>query len=205
MASTAIKSMRWFQFSLRSLFALTALMAVGLTALKFSTHGWAIAMTTITAALLLFAILQAIHGRDSARPFWSGFAVCAGGYLAMLLFLGTSQSGALGRNLPTGEFLDFLFLRFNPEAGQYGGGLDGGGPYPDPFGGPVPDPFGLPPPPQTSEHDITDRLTKDELESLQSRRVFFPRIGHSMFTLLIGWMGGLVAQGIASTRKETQP
>lgn len=244
MASTAIKSMRWFQFSLRSLFALTALMAVGLTALKFSTHGWAIAMTTITAALLLFAILQAIHGRDCARPFWSGFAIFGWGYMALLLFWGSSDNSLFGSNLATGEFLEFLFFKFNPDAEQFGEGLSSvpvfdvpdpvesekpaaiprAMPLPnlpigdskntppnpllgaDPFGDATPLPVTRPLLPAPDPFATAEtKAAQEAAAALQKRRVYFPRIGHCLFTLLIGWIGGLLAQGIASARKETSP
>ena len=264
MAGTMFQPMRWFQFSLRSLFALTACMAVGLTALKFSTHGWAIGVTTITAATLLFAILQAVHGREVARPFWSGFAVCAWGYMAILLFWGSSESSVLGNNLATGEFLDHLFLKFNPEAEENGGGINGGGgaafnvadpvepvqpkvppgvsdprvllldpdnpsksggsaitssnpllktpPESDPFGdsapGPIPRPVGPRPatdPFASPEELAAEKAAQEAAELLQLRRIYFPRIGHCLFTMLIGWIGGLVAQGIASTRRELPP
>jgi hypothetical protein len=71
------------RFSVRSLMALVLVSAVGLAALRNANAFWA----GLTLGLALFAVASAVVGalilRGRRRYHWAGFAVFAGGYLAV--------------------------------------------------------------------------------------------------------------------------
>ncbi len=108
----------WFRFNLRSLLLLFVFLALGLTALKLATSGWTAATVTISTGVLFFALLGWIHGRESRRAFWSGFAVCGWGYLALVYIWGGFFHAPSIQTASTAS-LDFLFRCFNPACEQF--------------------------------------------------------------------------------------
>ena len=106
----------WFRFNLRTLLAVIVFVALGLTALKLSNPGWAAATATVTAGVLLFALLGWMHGREARRAYWSGFAVCGWGYLALIYVAGNVWHAPPGNQLATNDALEFMFRQFNPES-----------------------------------------------------------------------------------------
>jgi hypothetical protein len=69
------------RFSIRTLMASIILVAIALTALRYASKLWAGLMLLVALAALGTAILAAINliGRD--RAWWQGFALFSGGYL----------------------------------------------------------------------------------------------------------------------------
>jgi len=219
---------RWFQFSLRSLFLGVTLVALGLCALKVATQGWVIAVTAVCAFFLLFALIQAVHGLDSTRPFWCGFAIFGWGYVVMLYVLGpilnNGSPETLGSHLGTTDLLMQLCDIFHPEISPpSGGGLGGGGG----IGGggaafQVPDnaskkmleaeaqgelnlqhPGELevqpgPPPGASLQAAI------DEYQTTQDKRNNFVCIGQSLITLLWAWIGGMTAHAISEHSRDAK-
>jgi len=69
------------RFSLCSLFAAVAVVALGCMALANPSNTWMSITFSAAVALLFFAVLACLFGRFSARAFWGGFAVVGWGYL----------------------------------------------------------------------------------------------------------------------------
>jgi hypothetical protein len=82
---------RW-SFDLRQLFLWTAMIALGLVALRSASTMWAASMLALTLAILASSILLAIFRRGAQRAYWIGFATI--GWLYLLLLL---ASWTLGR------------------------------------------------------------------------------------------------------------
>src|SRR5688500_17587641 len=70
-------------FSLRALLLAVPVIAVGISGYVFQLQ-WATSLSyTICMAMLLFAVVGAVFGRQQRRLFWAGFAVLGWGYWYM--------------------------------------------------------------------------------------------------------------------------
>ncbi len=77
--------MRRFRFSIASLLLVVLFAAIGYAALRESSDLWESGVFTLTLAALLTSILLAVHRRDSKRAFWLGFALFDWIYLGLSL------------------------------------------------------------------------------------------------------------------------
>jgi hypothetical protein len=66
---------------LLALFGVVTFVAVGCAALANPSKGWCACVTTSAFAFLLFAAVLAVYGRSANRAFWLGFVLCGGGYV----------------------------------------------------------------------------------------------------------------------------
>jgi hypothetical protein len=73
------------RFSIRSLMAFVLVSAVGLAALRNANELWAGLMLTVAFGAAATAVMGALTLRGVERYRWAGFAVFSGGYLAMTL------------------------------------------------------------------------------------------------------------------------
>jgi hypothetical protein len=72
-----------FRFSLLSLLVAVPLVALGCAALVYATPVWARIVVTATLAALLAAGVGAFYLPDKSRAFAGGFAICGWGYLLL--------------------------------------------------------------------------------------------------------------------------
>jgi len=76
--------MKELRFSLAGLMAATALIAVGLAALRSPSALIASALLTLTVAVLLCGTIAALLGRGTRRNFWRGFVLFGWVYLYLV-------------------------------------------------------------------------------------------------------------------------
>jgi hypothetical protein len=75
------------RFSLKTLLAITAFVALSIVALLYANAIWATVFTTTIFFLLLFAIVCAATCAIGERAFWLGAAVFGAGYFIFALFV----------------------------------------------------------------------------------------------------------------------
>lgn len=92
------------RFSIRSLMVLIVTSAVGLAALRNANELWAGMLMLLTLAAVGVAILGAVIMRGRERAWWLGFAVFVGGYMAISI-------SPLQLQLSTTHLLDYLHAR----------------------------------------------------------------------------------------------
>ncbi len=73
------------RISIRSLLGFVIVAAVGLAALRNASDSWAGMMLLLAGAAVHIAVLGAILMRGRERAWWSGFALSCGGYMAAAL------------------------------------------------------------------------------------------------------------------------
>ena len=93
------------RFSLGTLLLMVLSAGVAFAALKSPSELWASALFTPAVAVLLVAVLLAVHRRDRARAYWLGFALFGWVYLILSLVPETAP------RLATTGLLDALFAR----------------------------------------------------------------------------------------------
>jgi WD40 repeat protein len=77
--------MRRIRFTIGGLLAVVLFLAVAIAALREATDLWDSGVFTMTAGLLVVAVLLVIHGTGPMRAFWLGFALSGGCYLVASL------------------------------------------------------------------------------------------------------------------------
>ncbi len=71
--------------SISALMLVVVLFALEFAALRSGSQLWFSVVYTLTALLLMFAIVASKYGRRAARPFWFGFAAFGWGYLLLVM------------------------------------------------------------------------------------------------------------------------
>lgn len=188
-----------FQFSVRWLLGLVALVAVGCAALFHASPLWTSVVLTVTSALLLTAIVAAACRRGRARAFWLGFAVLGWGYfwvaggMTDLPIPGSwplsffTQSGE--PPLATTRLLRWSYGKLFPSAPIPGNNAGMG------FFSLAVDETDSPP--QTGEAgepgepgDLQSEADEEDYPAYES----FIRVGESLWTLLFAIIGGLLGR-----------
>jgi hypothetical protein len=174
------------RFNIASLLVVVLVLGVGFAALRESNDLWDSGLFTLTLGMLLVSILLAIHRAESRRAFWLGFALFGSGYLALSLvqsiesrLMTTNGLAYLDSKVP-GRPLNILTshvpangfraIRFSPDGREFG---------PSTLGSTV---------------RIWDITTGTPLGGWAGTTENFVRIGHSLLTLLFGWLGGLLSR-----------
>ena len=80
------------RFSIRALMALVLVSAVGLAALRNANDLWAGMMLMVALAAVGISVMGAVILRGQERYWWAGFAFFGGGYLALALGPGLSDT-----------------------------------------------------------------------------------------------------------------
>lgn len=75
--------MRHFRFSLSALLWFVVVVAIASAAIASPLGWWNTAFKATTLCCLFFAILAAVHGRQTLQAFWFGFAVVGWSYFAL--------------------------------------------------------------------------------------------------------------------------
>jgi hypothetical protein len=210
------------RFSIAGVLGVIALFAVGFAALASPSAFWLNTLFSLNLAILIAALIGWLFHRDPARrAFWAGFLVAGGIYLVLSRswWLGEQR---LGEQLATTMLLDILYAQIEPlpqtvppAVVGYGGmmGMGGGGMMSGVEGGmagmmggmsagmmggmPAGTPPASTPPTRWSQWTAPDRIRQyypvGTVTTLGSPFGFL-RIGHSLFSLIFGIMGGLLAQ-----------
>jgi hypothetical protein len=191
------------RFSIRSLMAFVVVCAVGLAALRNANEQWARTMMLVALAAVGVAVVGAAIMRGRERAWWLGFAVFAGLYLA--LSVGPWVGEPFRHQLITSHWLvqlrNIMFesnahylaiekqeieaelarlrpltpkLRYDPVVASLTNNL----------------------------YAIQAQLTANRNAGL--RYDDFQRIGHSLFVLLAGLMGGIIGVGFWVRRERAE-
>ena len=194
------------RFSIRSLTAFIVLAAIGLAALRDANDLWAGMLLLLALATVAVAMIGAVILRGGERFWWAGFAFFGGGYLAIAVGpwlsdtfqpqLGTTQvlRRAHGRMIasaaPTLDDVELADLRkrrleLHPVFMRVRA---------------------------RKESDPALMVTKQALAKVDQQLAAadavplldqFLRVGHSLFTLLAGLLGGTIAMWFYIRRERT--
>jgi hypothetical protein len=97
------------RFSIRSLIVLIVVFAVGLAALRNANELWAGMLLLVALAAVGVAVMGAVILRGKERDWWAGFAFFGGGYLA--LAIGPWLSDTFQPQLGTTHLLEYVHAR----------------------------------------------------------------------------------------------
>ena len=193
--------MRWFRFKIRSIIGFIVICGVALAALKESTDLWEKGVFSVTLLILLVAALFAIHRRGASRAFWLGFALFGSVYLGLSLIpavearLVSSQGLAyLHSRLPGQALETYAFtvstmgsgssntqlstLALSPSGSQLATGSSNG------------------------SVQVWDLSNANFPATWGGAPENFVRIGHTLFALLLAWIGGIVSRRLAGVKAE---
>jgi hypothetical protein len=177
--------MRKLRFNIASLLVTILVLGVGFAALRESTDLWESGVFTLTIAVMLISILLAVHHTESRRSFWTGFSLFG------WVYLGLSLVPTIESRLITTKGLDFIDskmpLRPIVITGQAWGDVPGNQNVKSvtffPQGA-----------------NVTPIGNEDGLQQPFDLRMFlwgrsgtslnFVRVGHSLLTLFLAWLGG---------------
>jgi hypothetical protein len=183
--------MRRFRFHLRTLVILVLLLGVGFAALRESNEIWDSGVFALTLGILLTSVLLAIHRTESRRAFWLGFALFGWIYLGLTLLpsmesrlittkaiayldskvpgrstaVYTVQLAGTGSGSPGNQVQKVSFIAQGNQLVVSGqGGVK-----------------------------LWDAATGRLLGGWTGKTDDFMRIGHTLFALLAGWVGGFLS------------
>lgn len=177
--------MRKPRFNIASLLLVVLVVAVGVAALRDSNEIWDNVLFTLTVGVLLISVLLTIHCTGKRRAFWMGFAVFGA------VYLGLSLVPSIESRLVTTKALGYLDSKvFRP--------VTGGAAYPrtDSSNDGELDLYvvnnwqskALDPSKGSGMFQAVTTITA--LGASAARSMNFMRIGHSLFALFIGFLGG---------------
>lgn len=180
------------RFSIAALMGFVFAFGVGLGALRYPSKLWASFLISIALGAMVVALLGAAFHRGLPQKFWAGYAIT--GWLYLLMIFGPWFERAVSPYLFTTACLDLIYPHVAAVeqtamvASDKIYGLAGG------FGG-DPDPSGI------WEHWTEIDGTATGFAAVNNFRVTRPRsfhmIGHALFALLFGYLGGLTARRFA--------
>jgi hypothetical protein len=111
--------MRRIRFNIANLLVVVLFVAVGFAALRESSDLWDSGLFTLTLTVLLVSVLLAVHRSESRRAFWLGFALFGWGYLALSFVpsiesrLMTAKALAYLDSKIPGRFIAVSHIRFS--------------------------------------------------------------------------------------------
>jgi hypothetical protein len=197
--------MRKLRFSIANLLVLILVLGVGFAALRESSELWESSLFTLALFGLLISILLAIHRHESRRAFWLGFAVFGS------IYLGCSLIPPIEGRIVTTKLLTYLDSKVPGRAPQvFTIQLTGS----------------IPPAPGNQIQNLAFSLNAAQLATsnqgqvriwnVATGKIFagwggttenFVRIGHTLFALLLGWLGGQLSRRLCqrTPHPETVP
>jgi hypothetical protein len=189
-----------FRFHLGTLVIIILFFGVGLTALRESNDTWNSGIFTLTVGVLLTSILLAVHRTESRRAFWIGFALFGWFYLGLSLvpsiesrLITTKAFTYLDSKVPGRSMALFNVINTGVVSGT---GNDqviwavGGIQAANTREGPV---------------MVWDAATGKLLNGWSGTTENFVRIGHSLFALLAGWLGGQLSRRLFRSSRSQEP
>jgi len=194
------------RFSIASLMAFVLIFGVGLAALRNASELWAGMMLLVALGVVGAAVLGAIILRGRERAWWSGFALFAGGYMA--LAVGPWLSDRFQPQLGTTHLLQYVHGRLIPDPAPTAGQLQE---LRDMRSGLVAQ-LDISKRHARSASDPLVRHMRRELEGVDYQLAAakaatlpydqFEGVGHCLFALLAGVVGGLVATWFYARRER---
>jgi hypothetical protein len=162
--------MKRIRFNIATLLVIIFILGVGFAALRESSDLWESGIFTVTLGVLLISILLAIHRAGKRRAFWLKFAVFGWFYLGLSLvpsiesrLITTKTLTFLDSKVP-GRTFQVKGIAFSPQWNRIATAGQG----------------------QVRLWDATGKPVGGWSGTTES----FVRIGHSLFALLMGWLGG---------------
>ncbi len=185
------------RFSIAALMGFVLAFGVGLAAFRYPSKIWASFLISIALGAMVVALLGAVFHRGLPQKFWAGYAIT--GWLYLLMVFGPWFVREVAPYLFTTACLDLIYphvaaveqnanVAATTPSRQLYYGLAGG------FGG-DPDPSGI------WEHWTVIDGTAEGFAAVNNfhvRRSFsFHLIGHALFALFFGYLGGITARRFA--------
>jgi hypothetical protein len=182
--------MRRIRFTIGGLLAVVLFLAVAIAALREATDLWDSGLFTLTAGLLVVAVLLVVHRTGRRRAFWLGFALVGGAYLIASLIppvesrlLTTKGLAFVDSKIPGRSFAFTMTLR-TPNSGTAN----------------AIQAFALS---QTGgSYRILSTTTGTFWAGVNGTSENFVRIGHSLLALVLGFAGGRLSRGLFKRREE---
>jgi hypothetical protein len=187
--------MRKFRFNIASLLGVILVLGVAFAALRESDDLWESGLFTLTLGVLLVSILLAVRRSEANRAFWLGFALLGWGYLALSLvptiesrLLTTKGLAYLDSKVPRRSSSAVTLMLSGTHPGGYANSIQIA---------------------TSNQHPVrlSDAATGRVLVGWIGTRESFVRIGHSLFALLAGWLGGQLSRRLyrASRTPDVRP
>jgi hypothetical protein len=195
--------MKRFRFHIGTLVILVLVLAVCFAAFRESTENWDSSIFTLTLGVLLTSILLAVHSSESRRAFSIGFALFGWVYLGLSLvpsiesrLITTKALAYLDSKVPgrASEISEIRILRnllSSPSNSLQSFDINAVGDL------------------LYASHPIQMRLW-----NVVKSRLFggwsgttenFVRIGHSLFALVTGWLGGQLSRRLCRVSSHVEP
>jgi len=175
-----------FRFTIASLLAIVLFVAVGFASLRESSDHWESGLFTATLGILLISILLTVHRDESDRAFWLGFALFGSVYLGLTLV------PSIESRLITNKALAYLDSKVPVRSlgiftVQYSAGSGSQLKF-------------------SNVHHVKlwDAATGRLLGGWGGTRENFIRIGHSLFALLLGWLGGQLSRRLCRASRHAE-
>jgi hypothetical protein len=194
--------MRRFRFHIGSLLILVLLLGVGFAALREANDLWDGIVLSSAIGVLLVSVLLVVHRRAERRAFWLGFALFGWAYLGLIAI------PAIEPRLLTTRALAYLDSKVPGRPSVFTGQA---------WGGPVNSPgqavatvaFS----PQGTYVTGTTNTGGFRVWSANGSLLWagrgntesFIRIGHSLFALILAWLGGGLSRSLHNKSRGAQP
>ncbi len=194
--------MRKFRFNIANLLVIILVLGVGFAALRESSALWESGIFTVTLGILLLSILLAVHRSESKRAFWLGFALFGWAYMGLTFMpsiesrlITTKALAYLDSKVP-GRSLGFWIADVS--------GTGSGSPS-DQVQSAV---FAINGNQLTTSRQgqvrLWDATTGKLLSGWGGTTENFVRIGHSLFALLVAWLGGQLSRRLCRASRDPE-
>ncbi len=195
--------MKRFRFNIGTLVILVLVLGISFAALRESNDIWESGVFTVTLGLLLVSILLAVHRTGSRQAFWIGFALFGAAYLGLSVVpsietrlvttraLAYLDSKVPGRPTVPHRYIASLIAigAVNNQVSNVNVALDGIESATAGQG-------------QVGRWNVT---TAKLLGGWSGTTENLVRIGHSLFALLAGWLGGQLSRRLCRTSRNVEP
>jgi hypothetical protein len=193
--------MRKLRFNIASLVVIILVLGVSFAALRESSDVWESGIFTVTLGTLLISILLAVHRAESKRAFWLGFTLFGCVYIGLTFMpsiesrLITAKALAYLDSKVPGRPLEMVALQVTSTSS--------GSPS-DPVQSAV---FGVGRNQRVTTSQglwIRDVTPGRLLSGWGGTTENFVRIGHSLFALLVGWLGGQLSRRLWRASRQAE-
>jgi WD40 repeat protein len=195
--------MRRFRFRIGSLLILIVFLGVGFAALREATDLWDSIVLTLAIGVLLVSLLLAIHRKVERRAFWVAFALFGWVYLGLIAI------PSIESRLLTTRALAYLDSRI-PRSIVITSGTTGTGNI-DPIALTVrsvafsTDGSVMASSDNSGNVRVWSSATVRRLWSANGTTENFVRIGHSLFAVLLAWLGGSLSRRLDLRSRRADP
>ena len=184
--------MRRIRFTIAGLLGVILVLGIGFAALRESSDLWESGLFTLTLGVMLISILLSIHRAGKRRGFWIGFALFGSAYLGMSLvpsieprLMTTKALAYLDSKVPGRSKVTFTVRLSGTGLGPPGNRVQNVAFAPN---GSV---LATSSPGQVRVWSVA---TGKLLGGWSGTSENFVKIGHSLFALLAGWLGGQLSR-----------